>query len=134
MSNNHLQVVTICGTAKTSPGTMAVRLLQREVISVMGGDPRGFKLAKKLATLYYRSPADINGKCDWYPRNPNAPAIEADSSAIADSDGVSSTSVGRGPAKVSMKRIMDFHLGRIAFFSFTSSYITRPEGKKLAAP
>ena len=43
------KVATICGTSKTSPGTMAVRLLQREVIALTGGDATGFKLAKKLA-------------------------------------------------------------------------------------
>lgn len=79
------KVVTICGTSKTSPGTMAVRLLQREVIALTGGDATGFKLAKKLATLYYRSPEDINGKCDWYPRQQKA---GEETRVIGDDDGV----------------------------------------------
>ena len=63
------KVATICGTSKTSPATMSVRMLQREAIALAdaaGFPKRGQALAKKIATLYYRSTEDINEKCDWY--------------------------------------------------------------------
>ena len=81
------KVVSICGTAKTTPATMAVRMLQREVIALSGGDAAGFMLAKKLATVFYRSAEDINKKCEWYPVEKG----KNDGTSIADSDGVAST-------------------------------------------
>lgn len=66
----------IAATAQTSPGTVALRFVQREAVRA---DPdfhageyaenpkQGMGVARMFGTICYRSPSEFDGRFDWFP-------------------------------------------------------------------
>jgi len=66
----------VAATAQTSPGTVALRSVQRKAVrtdpAFMGGNydvnpTEGMAIARMFGTICYRSPAEFDGRFDWEP-------------------------------------------------------------------